>query len=137
MTNNKLPALFAAIAIVLTGCAVESAPIQWQVSQISVNNLYQAHMDCETMPETGPFQNCTVSFTDIKGNAIHPETPLIDGGMPLHGHGLPTSPVLTALEKTGTYRIDGLKYNMPGAWLLGFKIKTPAGEDKVIFDFVV
>nr|CAA6829668.1 MAG: Unknown protein [uncultured Thiotrichaceae bacterium] len=135
MINNKLLTLFA--TVILSGCAAESAPIQWQAKQISVNKLYQAHLDCDTLPETGPFQHCTVSFTDLKGNAIDPASPLIDGGMPLHGHGLPTSPVLTALEKTGTYRIDGLKYNMSGAWLLGFKIKATQGEDKIIFDFVV
>lgn len=135
MPNNKLIALFA--AIVLSGCSAESAPIQWQVSQVSVNNLYKAHLDCETLPQAGPFQNCIVSFTDTQGNAIQPDKPQIDGGMPLHGHGLPTSPVLTALEKTGTYRIDGLKYNMFGAWLLGFKINAAQGEDKIIFDFVV
>lgn len=135
MHNNKLLALFA--AIVLTGCAAESAPIQWQVDQVSVNNLYKAHLDCETLPTAGPFQHCTVNFKDIQGNAIHPDNVMVDGGMPLHGHGLPTSPVLTELDKTGTYRIDGLKYNMSGAWLLGFKIKAAQGEDKIIFDFVV
>jgi len=136
MSNNKLLALFANV-VILSGCAAESATIQWQAKQMSANKLYQAHLDCETLPKTGPFQNCTVSFTDLAGNAIDIENPLIDGGMPLHGHGLPTSPVLTALEKTGSYRIDGLKYNMSGAWLLGFKIKAAQGEDKIIFDFVV
>lgn len=135
MHNNKLTALFT--AFILTGCAAESATIQWQASQVSENGLYRAQMDCDTMPETGPFQNCTVSFTDAEGSTITPETLLIDGGMPLHGHGLPTSPVLTPLNKAGTYRIDGLKYNMSGAWLLGFKIKAAKGEGKIIFDFVI
>lgn len=135
MPNKKSLALFTAFT--LSGCAAESASLHWQASQASTKNLYQANMDCETMPEAGPFQDCTISFTDLSGNAINPEQTLIDGGMPLHGHGLPTAPVLTALDKAGTYRIDGLKYNMPGAWLLGFKIKAAQGEDKIIFDFVV
>ncbi len=136
MYNSKLLIALCA-AIILAGCAAESAPVQWQVDQVGTDKLYKAHLDCETLPAPGPFQNCTVSFSDMQGDAVVPDDLVIDGGMPLHGHGLPTSPVLTQLEKAGTYRIDGLKYNMPGAWLLGFKIKAAQGEDKIIFDFVI
>ncbi|MEZ5537086.1 MAG: hypothetical protein R3F02_15865 [Thiolinea sp.] len=134
---TKTSTILITSLILLSGCVAESAPAPWQISQTGTNNIYQAHLDCETQPETGPFQNCTVSFTDLQGVNITPETILIDGGMPLHGHGLPTSPVLTTLEQTGTYRIDGLKYNMPGAWLLGFKVSTSQNDDKIIFDFVI
>lgn len=134
---NKTNMMLMLSYILLTGCAAESAPSQWEISQTGTNQRYQAHLNCETRPETGPFQNCMVRFSDLQGNVVVPESTLIDGGMPLHGHGLPTSPLLTALESAGTYRIDGLKYNMPGAWLLGFKIFTAQGEDKIIFDFVI
>lgn len=134
---NKMTGIIFFSVVWLSGCAAESAPARWQMTQTGTNNLYQAHLDCETAPETGPFQHCTVHFTDLQQQSIIPDTALIDGGMPLHGHGLPTSPVLAPLEQAGHYRIDGLKYNMPGAWLLGFKVLTPQSEDKIIFDFVI
>lgn len=135
--RTKATLLLLGSLSLLGGCAAESASTGWQMSQTGVNNRYQAHLNCETMPATGPFQNCTVSFSNLQGAAIIPDTLLIDGGMPLHGHGLPTSPLLTRPYQSDIYRIDGLKYNMPGAWLLGFKISADQGDDKIIFDFVI
>ncbi|WP_419212336.1 FixH family protein [Maribacter sp. X9] len=45
----------------------------------------------------------------------------IDGGMPSHGHGLPSTPKVVNLGK-GIYKITGLKFNMPGSWTINFLI---------------
>ncbi|MEZ5449461.1 MAG: hypothetical protein R3E89_10905 [Thiolinea sp.] len=126
-----------ASSLLLSGCVAESAPAHWLQSESGRQGLYQAHLDCETPPATGPFQQCEVRFTDSQGRGFIPVQASIEGGMPLHGHGLPTAPVLSALEQPGHYRIDGLKYNMPGAWLLGFQVNGPQGEDRLVFDFVI
>lgn len=119
------------------GCSAESAPARWQQTETGVYQRYQALLDCESMPDTGAFQNCNVMFTTASGEMADLQLTLVEGGMPTHGHGLPTSPILRPLDKPGTYRIDGLKYNMPGAWLLGFRISGAAGEDQIVFDFVI
>lgn len=121
---------------VLTGCNAESAPSRWQSSHTGNNGLFTALLDCKSSPDTGEFQECEVAFLSNDGQPVQPSTLSIDGGMPLHGHGLPTQPELVNIA-AGKYRIDGLKYNMPGAWLLGFKLTTEQGEDKIIFDFVI
>lgn len=58
----------------------------------------------------------------------------VDGGMPQHGHGLPTQPRVTRETAAGTYRIDGLKFNMGGWWELKLRIATDAGMDSVVFN---
>lgn len=61
----------------------------------------------------------------------------IDGGMPQHGHGLPTRPQVTQELSDGTYLIEGMKFNMTGWWEIKLAIESPEGTDKVTFNAVV
>ena len=46
---------------------------------------------------------------------------------------VPTAPRVTASVGNGDYRIDGVKFNMPGEWIFRFGIVGPAGGDSVTF----
>lgn len=46
----------------------------------------------------------------------------IDGGMPAHGHGLPSAPRVKVLPGKGDYMIEGLKFTMGGEWQLRLAI---------------
>jgi hypothetical protein len=61
----------------------------------------------------------------------------VDGGMPDHDHGLPTSPAVTEALGGGRYRIDGVRFNMPGRWELRFSIEAAAGADEAVFNIVL
>lgn len=61
----------------------------------------------------------------------------VDGGMPAHGHGLPTAPQVTAHRGEGLYRVEGVRFNMGGRWVLRFTVSSPRGEDEVAFDIVL
>jgi hypothetical protein len=58
----------------------------------------------------------------------------VDGGMPMHGHGLPTNPEVTQVLGQGRYKIDGVRFNMGGWW--EFKLAITAGgiSDAVTFN---
>lgn len=58
----------------------------------------------------------------------------VDGGMPQHGHGLPTAPAVTAQLGQGRYRIEGVRFNMAGWWEFKLRIKAAAGDDDVTFN---
>ena len=122
--------------MILVGCNAESATNKWQQKAPGAYGRYQATLECGTPPETGAFQDCRITFETINGDAANLQLAQVEGGMPAHGHGLPTMPLLR-LQTKGDYRIDGLKYNMPGAWLLGFKIHGELGQDQIVFDFVI
>lgn len=113
------------------------AATSWQLSQASANGLFQAHLACTAPPSVGSFQTCTVQLLDADKQPVTDAQVLIDGGMPAHGHGLPTAPVLKSVDSNGNYQIEGLQYSMPGAWLLGFLIKSGQQQDKVVFEFVI
>lgn len=55
---------------------------------------------------------------------------LIDGGMPIHNHGLPTQPMATEIGQ-GDYLIEGIKFSMTGVWEVWFYISTSTSSDKV------
>jgi len=61
----------------------------------------------------------------------------VDGGMPQHGHGLPTQPRVTRELGNGTYQLDGMKFSMTGWWEVKLAIDGPAGPDQVTFNTVV
>jgi hypothetical protein len=61
----------------------------------------------------------------------------VDGGMPQHGHGLPTRPQVTQERPDGTYLIEGMKFSMTGWWEIKLAIESPAGTDKVTFNTIV
>ena len=45
----------------------------------------------------------------------------IDGRMPQHRHGMNTEPTVKQLGK-GRYRVDGMRFHMPGRWVIHFDI---------------
>ena len=61
----------------------------------------------------------------------------VDGGMPQHGHGLPTRPLVTQELPGGTYVIEGMKFSMTGRWQIKLAIDSPRGADEVTFNTVV
>jgi hypothetical protein len=54
--------------------------------------------------------------------------------MPDHNHGLPTQPEVTDDLGNGRYRLEGVKFSMPGRWVLRLSVEAPAGADEVLFN---
>jgi hypothetical protein len=75
-----------------------------------------------------------VAITDAKGEPVQNAQITIDGGMPQHGHGLPTRPRVTRHIGNGVYDIDGVRFNMGGWWEFALAITTASGTDRVTFN---
>ena len=136
-THSVFLLIILGLAVMLAGCNAESAATGWHLSQTSAKQLFKAELSCTTPPAVGDFQQCQIQIRHADNRPVSHASVLIDGGMPAHGHGLPTAPEAVALDNDGNFRIDGLKYSMMGAWVLGFLVKTPEVEDKIVFDFVI
>ena len=61
----------------------------------------------------------------------------VDGGMPQHGHGLPTRPQVTRELADGTYLLEGMKFSMTGWWEIKLAIQTADAADNVTFNRVI
>jgi hypothetical protein len=79
-------------------------------------------------------QSVRVILRDAEGRAIDEAQISIDGGMPQHGHGLPTRPRVTRSLGDGIYEIEGVRFNMGGWWEFKLAITAPTGSDVVTFN---
>jgi hypothetical protein len=78
-----------------------------------------------------------LSVQDDKGNAVNGAKITVVGDMPEHGHGLPTNPEVSKDSGPGAYRVDGMKFSMPGWWVITFNIKAGEMQDSVSFNVQV
>ncbi len=82
----------------------------------------------------GPLHSWVVTVQTADGEPINDATVTINGGMPQHGHGLPTQPQITGLIGEGRYRLEGVKFSMNGWWVLRLTIEAAGQNDTVIFN---
>ena len=90
----------------------------------------------DTLP-LNKMHKCTIEIVDKEGNPVDGAMIMVDGGMPAHGHGLPTVPKVTKNLGSGKYLVEGVKFSMPGMWQLTFHIHVNDEKDVVIFNFKV
>jgi hypothetical protein len=76
----------------------------------------------------------TVEVRTRDGHPVDGATMTVGGGMPDHGHGLPTQPAVTQALGDGRYVVDGMKFNMGGYWVVDFGITAAEGSDDVRFE---
>ena len=69
----------------------------------------------------------TAAGKPVEGAAIE-----VDGGMPVHDHGLPTRPRVTEELGGGDYRLDGVRFHMSGYWEMVISIRTDESEGTVV-----
>ena len=101
--------------------------------RVSATGAYTATLVPAAPLRTGRMQAVAVRLTDGAGRPVESAAVEVDGGMPQHGHGLPTRPRAVSAGG-GTYRIAGLKFNMGGWWEVKLRITGPAGRDSVVFN---
>ena len=82
-------------------------------------------------------QSIQVKIADAAGQPLDGAKITIDGGMPQHGHGLPTRPRVTKQLGDGTYLIEGVRFNMGGWWEFKVAVDGAAGADSVTFNLAL
>ena len=102
--------------------------------RMSAQGLYVATLEHDRPLRPRQMIAVRVSVVDAQGQAIEGATFTIDGGMPQHGHGLPTRPRVTKTLGTGRYEIEGVRFNMGGWWEFRVAITTARGTDTVTFN---
>ena len=100
----------------------------------SAGGLYSATLDPVQPIRVRRMQTMRLSVADAAGRPIEGATIAVDGGMPEHGHGLPTQPKVTRSLGAGVYEVEGVKFNMGGWWEVKFAIAAGASADTVTFN---
>jgi hypothetical protein len=129
--------LLASISLV-DGCMMFARPpsdLDYGRARASETGLYRGTIrpDGDSIPK-GKLQKWTLHLENGSGAPIEKATITIDGGMPQHGHGLPTKPLVTKQLGNGDYRVEGMKFNMGGWWVVKFRVNAVAGVDSLVFN---
>ncbi|WP_328184818.1 FixH family protein [Marinobacter sp. OP 3.4] len=66
---------------------------------------------------------------DTNNNPVKLDGLSITGGMPGHGHGLPSQPRVSEYLGEGRYRLTGFLFNMHGDWILRFHLVRQGVQD--------
>lgn len=99
--------------------------------------LYTATLQPSQSLRPRKLQAIQVSLKDATGQVVDGAAITIDGGMPQHGHGLPTQPRVTKALGNGEYVIEGVRFNMGGWWEFKLAIAGKAGTDTVTFNLAL
>jgi hypothetical protein len=100
----------------------------------SANRLYTATLEPTEALRPRRLQTMRITVVDSAGLPVEGAAMTIGGGMPQHGHGLPTRPRMTRVVAAGTYEIEGVRFNMGGWWEFKVTIATDRGEDTITFN---
>jgi hypothetical protein len=136
-----LLAIAVAVAVGIIGYGMMMTPpddLDLSRSKASAKGLYAVAIAPEKEPlEQGPLHSWILTLKTADGAPLEGAAISVGGGMPQHGHGLPTQPQATAYLGEGRYRIEGVRFNMSGWWEFKFDIKAAAGDDSVVFNLTL
>lgn len=138
-----LPRLSHAAAVLagtllLGACATEPDDLDLSLQHASRQGRFVIRMD---PPATGPAINqmhaWQVRVSAADGSPVSDARIAFDGGMPAHGHGLPTKPRVTRELSPGVYALEGMKFSMTGWWDLRLEIRAGDVTDTATFNVMV
>lgn len=78
-----------------------------------------------------------ISVHDAQDEAVDNAVIRVDGGMPVHNHGLATNPQVTAQLGEGRYRLQGVRFHMNGDWELRLQIEHAGMQYQATFSLTL
>lgn len=127
-----------AVATTFTGCMLFARPpktLDYSRMRSSESGIYRGTIlpAGDSIPQ-GKLHSWTLHLEDAAGAPVDGASLAVDGGMPQHGHGLPTKPQVRRLAAAGDYLVEGMKFNMGGWWVVKFRVESAAGTDSLVFN---
>jgi YtkA-like len=134
----KRIALALAAAAQLSACMIfmrpPSDPKLYEPTQTSAAQMYKVTMSPAESIKVGKLHSWSIQVLSADGKPVDSAKITVDGGMPQHGHGLPTKPLVTKQLGDGRHLVEGMKFNMGGWWVVKFEVASSQGSDVVTFN---
>ena len=112
--------------------------IDYATQKMTANNIFSvSYKSIGGHIRLNRIHSWEISINDAEGKPVNDAKITVVGDMPEHGHGLPTQPEVYNLGAAGLYRIDGMKFQMPGWWVVTVNIMTDNMHDAVSFNLNV
>lgn len=128
----------AAIGFMIYRMNYVPADLDLATTRLSAQGAYQATIlpDAQPIP-VNKMHTWVLHVETAEGQPIDAAEITVDGDMPQHGHGLPTRPLVTENLGGGDYRVEGMKFQMGGWWVMDFYITADGVSDKVSFNLLL
>lgn len=111
------------------------ADLDVSASRLSDNGVFRVSYEPGKEPVSiNRFLTVTLTVETPEGKPVLGADITVIGDMPEHGHGFPTNPEVTRELGNGKYLVEGVKFNMPGWWVVTFHIKAGESQDSVNFN---
>ena len=122
----------------IAACAAPPIDLDRSLTRPTVERRFVVALQPPATPAAiNQIHSWQIKLTTPAGVPITHAHNAVDGGMPQHGHGLPTRPQVTRELADGTYLLEGMKFSMTGWWEIKLAIQSTEGSDKVTFNTVV
>ena len=118
--------------------STNTSELDTSTEKLTENGAFKVSFKSELDPiAIGSMHSWVLNVETADGQPVEGATIFVDGGMPEHGHGLPTAPEVTQDMGNGDYLVEGLKFQMGGWWEVKFNISADGVEDNVTFNLVL
>ncbi len=128
------------LGLTMVGAAV-AGPLDrdFSLTRSTDHAQFRVSVESNVLPiPMGRIHSWRVHLTDPDGAPVRQAVMNVSGGMPQHGHGLPTQPRVVEADTPGDYLINGVRFSMTGWWVLNLAIRTPDGRaDTVTFNLTL
>jgi len=109
--------------------------LDYATMKMTANNAYNVMYKCiGGQIRINRIHSWELTINDAAGQPVNDAMVTVVGDMPEHGHGLPTQPEITKVGAGGLYRVDGMKFTMPGWWVVTVSIMVDGLHDSVSFN---
>jgi hypothetical protein len=114
------------------------AGLDTATERLTDNGLYRVSFRSDLDPlAINQMHSWTLTVATADGQPVANAAITVDGGMPQHGHGLPTNPQVTEYLGDGRYRVEGLRFQMGGWWEVKFDISAGGQNDAITFNLIL
>ena len=133
------------LTLLLAACRAPSTPagfedhaaLDFSTARTTVQGAFQVRYTSKLEPlAINELHSWTLHVERPDGQPVTGATVTIDGSMPAHNHGLPTMPQVTEVGN-GDYRVDGVKFQMPGQWTMTVDVDAGGVRDAVTFNLLL
>jgi len=113
------------------------ASLDTSTSLLTDQGLFRISYASEETPlPLNQIHSWTLHVETADGQPVENAEIIVDGGMPQHGHGLPTSPQVTE-NFGGDYLVEGMKFQMLGWWEVRINISADGQSDTLTFNLIL
>ena len=119
--DDEIPADLDTATTRMTEQGTYKVSLASNLDPVGINQIHSWTLTVET-PDGQPVENAEIA---------------LDGSMPQHDHGFPTSPQVTQELGDGEYLVEGVKFNMTGWWEMRLDVTADGQSDSITFNVVL